>query len=55
MDGLKNGKGKEYWTNGKLKFEGKYLNDEKHGKFKEYNSDGKFKSECEFVDGNKIN
>ena len=31
-----NGKGKEYYSNGKLKFEGKYLNGKRNGKGKEY-------------------
>ena len=30
-----NGKGKEYYDNGKLKFEGEYLNGERNGKGKE--------------------
>ena len=29
MDGTRNGKGKEYFFNGKLKFEGEYLNNKK--------------------------
>ena len=30
-----NGKGKEYYEDGKLKFEGDYLNDKRNGKGKE--------------------
>ena len=29
LKGKRNGKGKEYWYNGKLKFEGQYLNNKK--------------------------
>ena len=29
LNGNKNGKGKEYFTDGKLKFQGEYLNDKK--------------------------
>ena len=37
----RNGKGKEYYDNGKLKFEGEYLNGDKNGKAKEYYDNGK--------------
>ena len=36
LNGERNGKGKEYFDNGKLKFEGEYLNGEKNGKGREY-------------------
>ena len=36
MKGKRNGKGKEYYYNGRLKFEGEYLNGKKNGKGKEY-------------------
>jgi len=39
-DGYGKGKGKEYYDNGELKFEGQYLNGRKHGKGKEYNKNG---------------
>ena len=42
FSGERNGKGKEYYANGKLKFEGGYLNGERHGKGKEYDINGKF-------------
>ena len=35
LNGKRNGKGKEYYNNGKQKFEGKYLNGNRNGK--EYN------------------
>ena len=34
-NGKRNGKGKEYYLNGKLKFEGNYLNGERNGKGRE--------------------
>ena len=46
--------GKEYdCYNGKLKFEGEYLNGEKHGKGKEYNDDGKLIFEGEYLNGKR--
>ena len=33
----RNGNGKEYYINSKLKFEGEYLNGKRNGKGKEYN------------------
>ena len=44
---------KEYDDNGKLIFEGEYLNGERHGKGKEYNSDGKLKFEGEYLNGKR--
>ena len=38
LNGLKNGKRKEYHDNGKIKFKGEYLNGEKNGKAIEYES-----------------
>ena len=35
-----NGKVREYWNNGKLKFEGGYLNGKNNGKGKEYERNG---------------
>ena len=32
LNGIRNGKGKEYYPNGKLKFEGEYLNGKRTGK-----------------------
>ena len=51
---LKNGKGKEYNNyNGKLKFEGEYLNGERHGKGKEYKN-GQVIFEGDYLNGKKI-
>ena len=36
-----NKKGKEYYYDGKLKFEGEYLNGKRNGRGKEYNYNGK--------------
>ena len=45
-----NGKIKEYYYNGKLKFEGDYINGERNGKIKEYNYyDGKLIFEGEYL------
>ena len=46
-----NGKVKEYYNDGKLKFEGKYLNGERNGKGKEYYFNGKLKFEGEYLNG----
>ena len=40
MNGERNGKGKTFYDNGILKFEGEYLNDKKNGKGKEYYDNG---------------
>ena len=50
LNGLRNGKGKEYYGNGKLKFEGEYLNCKRNGKGKEYNHlNGKLLFEGEYL------
>ena len=36
LNGKRNGKGKEYYDNGKLLFEGEYLNGKRNGKGKQY-------------------
>ena len=41
LNGVRNGKGKEYYDNGELIFEGGYLNGKRNGKGKEYNNKGK--------------
>ena len=51
---LPNGKCKEYYKNGKLKFEGEYIDGKRNGKGKEYNYDGSLKFEGEYVDGKRI-
>ena len=43
-----NGKVKEYFINGKLRFEDEYLNRKKHGKEKEYFSNGKLRFEGKY-------
>ena len=47
INGKRNGKGKEYYENGKLKFEGKYLNGLKNGEGIEYHSEKNFNKEKE--------
>ena len=46
---MRNGKGKEYYFNGKLKFEGEYLNGERNGFGKEYNPSGKIEFEGKYL------
>ena len=53
MNGKRNGKGKEYYKNGKLKFEGEYLNGEINGKAKEYFKNDKLRFEGEYLNGKK--
>ena len=53
LNGLRNGKGKEYYYNGKLKYEGNYLNGQINGKGKEYNDNGKLVFEGEYLKGQK--
>ena len=50
-----NGKGKEYNCDGKLLFEGEYLNGEKNGKGKEYYEDSKLRFEGEYKNDKKWN
>ena len=49
----RNGKGKEYYFNGKLYFEGEYLNGKKNGKGKEYYDNGKLEYEGEYLNGKR--
>ena len=52
--GERNGKGKEYYNDGKLIFEGQYLNGIIwNGKSKEYNYDGKLIFEGEYLNGER--
>ena len=39
--------------NGKLEYEGEYLNGKRHGKGKLYNYDGKLEYEGEYLNGEK--
>ena len=47
------GKGKEYKDDGKLIFDGEYLDDKRNGKGKEYNDDGKLIFDGEYLNGEK--
>ena len=42
-------KGKEYYFDGKLKFEGEYLNGKRNGKGKHYYKNGNFEYEGEYL------
>jgi len=53
LNGKKNGKGKEYYENGKLKYEGEYINGKKNGKGKEYYENGNIKYEGEYLNDEK--
>jgi len=48
----RNGKGIEYFQNGKIKFEGEFLNGKRNGKGKEYNKNGLI-YEGEYLNGKK--
>jgi len=50
-----NGNGKEYDDNGKLIFEGEYLNDNRHDKEKEYYNNNNIKFEGEYIIGKRLN
>ena len=57
MNGKKNGKGKELYSNGKIKYEGEFLDGKMHGKGREYDY---YKSvtlifEGEYINGQKWN
>ena len=50
-----NGNVKEYYDNdGKLLFEGEYLNGKRNGKGKEYDINGELLFEGEFINGERI-
>ena len=53
LNGKRNGKGKEFYDDGKLLFEGEYLKGYRNGKGKEYNDDGNLKFEGEYLKGYK--
>ena len=56
MNGRRNVKGKEYYGNGKLKFEGEFLNGKRHGEGKEYDfNNGKLNFEGEYLKGKMWN
>ena len=47
------GKGKEYYYDGELSFEGEYSNGERNGKGKEYNYKGELKFEGKYLNGER--
>ena len=49
----RNGKGKEFDSNGKLIFKGDYLNGKRNGKGKEFDDDGELKFEGEYKNGER--
>jgi len=56
LNGKRNGNGKEYYYNNKLKFEGEYVDGERNGKGKEYYYYyNKLKFEGEYLEGKKWN
>ena len=55
LNGQKNGKGKEYYDNGKIIYEGEFLNGYRNCKGKEYYKNGKLKIEGEYLNGKMHN
>ena len=55
MNNERNGKGKEYYENGKLKFEGEYINGLRNGKGVEYYDNGTLKFVGEYLNDNQWN
>ena len=53
LNGKRNGKGKDYYDNGKVEFEGKYLNGKRNGKGKEYDYDGNLRYGGEYLNGKR--
>ena len=49
-----NGKGKEYYDEGRLEFEGEYLNGKRNGKGKEYYDNNNLKFEGEYLNDKKM-
>ena len=52
INGAKNGNGKEYYESGKLKFEGKFIDEKRNGK--EYDENGNLVFEGEFINGKRM-
>ena len=50
-----NGRMKEYGYNGRLRYDGEYLNGKRNGKGKEYNDDGELRFEGEYLNGKRWN
>ena len=46
------GKGKEYYSNGKIQYEGEYFNDKREGNGKYFDEEGKYYWIGEFKNGN---
>ena len=55
LNGVRNGKGKEYYNDNALKFVGEYLNGVRNGKGKEYYYNGNLEFEGEYLNGKKWN
>ena len=55
MDGKRNGFGKEYYINNKIKFEGEYKNGKINGKGKEYDYFGRLIFEGEYINNKRWN
>ena len=53
--GKRNGKGKEYYDNGNIKYIGEYLNGKRNGKGKEYYENGLLYFEGEYLNNKKWN
>ena len=53
VNGLKHGMYKEYFDNGKLKYEINYVNGNIHGMYKEYFDNGELNSEIYYVNGKR--
>jgi uncharacterized protein len=53
-NGMKQGVWKEFWPTGKIKIEGRYLNDKKDGYFKEYNEFGNLVNATKWKDGVQV-
>ena len=53
VEGIKNGKGKQYNFMKKLEFDGEFLNGKRNGKGKEYDCFGKIVYEGEFLNGER--
>ncbi len=54
-NGLKQGVWKDFYPNGKVQIEGRYLNDKKNGYFKEYNQQGNLLSITKWENGVLVN
>jgi len=52
---FENRREKEYYDNGKLKYEGEYFNGEKNGKGREYYENGNLKFEGKYLNGKRWN